>query len=95
MLHTTVVYLELDDDHGVALDEERLLLHRLLCLGVDLLQEFNDLAFLHKGVEVQHGLVPRGEDGLVVQQLKDLELRLELQNGRNRLLCSYTHTVST
>ena len=46
-------------------------------LGVDLRQQLRDLALLHQRVDVQHRLVARREDGLVLQQVEDLGARSE------------------
>ncbi len=41
-------------------------------LGVDLREQLADLALLHQRVDVQHRLVARREDCLVLEQVQDL-----------------------
>ena len=55
----------------------------LLGLDVDLGQQARDLALLHKGVQVQDGLVAGREDGLVLQQVQDLKLRVKVGHARH------------
>ncbi len=45
---------------------------RILDLGVDLVEECCDLAFLHKGMQVEDGFVSRCEHSLVLQQIQNL-----------------------
>ena len=45
-------------------------------LEVHLADELRDLALLHQGMDVQDGFVAGSEDGLVFQQVQDLQLSL-------------------
>lgn len=50
----------------------------LLGLGVNLRQERRDFAFLHGSMDVQDGFVASAEQGLVLQQVQQMQLGIKV-----------------
>mmetsp|Transcript_27953 Transcript_27953/g.61239 ORF Transcript_27953/g.61239 Transcript_27953/m.61239 type:complete len:278 (+) Transcript_27953:430-1263(+) len=78
--------INLDDhvDDGARFDEHRRPLRFLSCLLVDGGGELEDGALLSHGVHVQYRRVAGREDGLVLEEFDDDELRLEAADGGAR-----------
>ncbi len=71
MLRSTCIWMSSDSPH--------LLL--LLGFGVYLGQQGRDLTLLHSSMDVQDGLVASTEQGLVFQQVQQVQLGIEVGHG--------------